>query len=848
MDKELQQYTHIIDKLKPAINSTDFNQRLSQVTKDLAPEKRFLIKMELKRLAKPCLRSVDLRGQVNGECHLFEYKGRNHYLDEIAIEVFKEQVKIYGHYSFGVYEAIMATENNFKVMRDKKEREAKSPQQSTPAENANQILAQYTIPVVNLLSYAHRGHERMNFAIAVEIKDEQHHSYRATSIDISMEGLRLKIPKDIQFSPEQRLYVYFRGLENEFAMDKRNGIAYNVITTKIEKSTPYLILKRELSLPSPMFDSFLEKFIHGNKRRYKVNLANTVDAIKNKTAEQYISPCSPTLPVFIDKTDSQLVPKYAMINSINQETLAYWQDEESNIRLGYLLKPSRLQWLHEQQDSGAEMYVYSFTHIQNGAVYFYSASSQELAKKEVLKNVYLGFGARKVSWRVFKLSMGTMSAEQAHVALSIPETASTKTQKQHAAPSARLMAKLKNLSYIVHVTDVTSASAQQCYARLKFNRNNLTHLRVFAHPRNRLPQTIQPYRYRFQEQRMETRYLLRSPIKLTNYNDEMPLAGISEDISVSGLRLEVAEEFLGDVGSLVKVSFPKLQSLTTQHDVMGLIYEVIHISEERNLIHLRSAEGETGKIARQFFDNLIKQNKQSLKTYPEEEEIPGMGHALRCINARNTPNCAFLMAKTGIRYTPDLAVFSDNDAMLNQLMCHFTDNKHANVEFLFRDRNLDAPLIQQGLRTMKIENQPVRQELFIAYDPHRKDSRLALIPHLSSRFSDDEKRRLFIIDAMEKGQFVAVQVVLTSTGKPDLDMLQAELNYVSMYAMHIAKELDEKIWSIGASVHLVDTTAEVLTRFGFDRKTILHNCAPVRQGEGLGNEQKPINQQPPSVK
>lgn len=840
MDKELQQYTHIIDTLKPAINAPDFNQRLSQATQDLAPEKRFMIKMELKRLAKPCMRSVDLRGQVDGDCRLFEYKGRKHYLDDVAIGVFKEQIKIFGHYSFGVYEAIMATENNFRIMRNKKAQEAAQPQNNASSDSAKQLLAQYTIPVVNLLSYAHRGHERMNFAIPVEIQDEKHHSYPATSIDISMEGLRLKITKDINFVPNQRLQIYFRGLENEFAMDKRNGIAYNVITSKVEKSNHYLILKRELSLPSPVFDSFLEKFIHGNKRRYKVNLANTVEAIKNKTAEQYISPCSPTLPVFIDKTENQLVPKFAMINSINQETLAYWQDEENNIRLGYLLKPSRLQWLQEQPEAVAEMYVYSFTHIQNGAVYFYSASSQELDKKEVLKTVYLGFGARKISWRVFKLSMNTMSAEQAHVQLSIPETAVTKAQKQNSVPSPRLMAKLKNLSYIVHITDVTSESAQQCYARFKFSRNNLSHLRVFAHPRNRIPEIVQPYRYRFQEQRMETRYLLRSPIKLTNYNDEMPLKGISEDISVSGLRLEVSDEFLGDIGSLVKVSFPKLQALTTQHDVMGLIYEVIHINEGRNLIHLRAAEGETGKIAREFFDNLIKQNKRNLKTYPEEEEIPGMGHALRCINARNTPNCAFLLAKSGVRYVPDLAVFSDKDAILNQVMCHYTDKKHANVEYLYRDRNLDAPLIQQGLRSIKSENRPVRQELFIAYDPNRKDSRLALIPHLGSRFSDDDKRKRFILDAMEKGQFIAVQVVITATGKPDLDMLQAELNYVSMYAMHIAKELDEKIWGIGASVHLVDTTTEVLSRFGFDRKTIMHNRMIKKSSTG---EQAQVNQQ-----
>ncbi|MBU3021887.1 PilZ domain-containing protein [Aestuariibacter sp. A3R04] len=826
MDKELQQYAEIIEQLKPAISSPQFSQVLLQLTQDVPPEKRFLIKMELKRMAKPCMRSIDLRGQVDGECQLFEYNSRKHYLDDIAITEFKKQIKIFGHYCFGVYEAVMSTENNFRVMRNIAEKKGADEQRAASDTGKTVSLDQYTIPAVNLLSYAHRSHERMNFAIAVEVQDENHDSYQASSVDISMEGLRLKIAKEFQFSRDQRLYVYFRGLEDEFAMDKRNGIAYSVITSKFEKGHQYLILKRENQIPSPSFDKFLQKFIHGNKRRYKVNLANTIDAIINKTAELYVSPCSASLPVFLSETKDTLVPCYAMINSVNSETLAYWQDETAQITLGYLLKPARLQWLRANMQRFPEMYVYSFTHIQNGAVYFYSASAQELNHKEVLKNVYLGFGSRKVSWRVFKLTMSAMSPDQAYTPLSIPSDASSKAKKLNQPPSARLMGKLKSLRYIVHITDVTSESGQRQYARYKFNRNNLTHLRVFAHPRNKPPANIKPYRYRFQEQRMETRYLLRSPITLTNYNDELPVAGISEDISVSGLRLEIAGEFLGETGSLVKISFPKLQEMTDKYVVTGLIYEVIHYNDERNILHLRAAEGEAGKLAKNFFDHLIKQNKQSLKTYPEEEDVPGIGHALRCINARNTPNFAFLLAKSGVKYHPEMAVIGDRDTLLNRVASHYTDNGFVNVEFLFRDRNLETPLIQQGIKTMRVENMPIRQELYIAYDSSKQGSRLAVLPHLDNRFNNDESRKSFINDALSRGHFIAVQVLLTTTGKPDMDMLQAELNYVSTYALHKARELEEKIWSIATSVHLIDMTSEVLMRFGYDGSVIEKNRQP----------------------
>ncbi len=837
MEKELQQYADVIEQLKPSVGRPEFNQILIQLTRELPSEKRFLIKMELKRLAKPCLRAIDLRGQVDGDCRLFEFRGRKHYLDDIAIDMFSRQVKVYGGYTFGVYEAVLATENNFRVMRDRAEREAETTSSDTVDSSLHQI-SHYDLPVYNLLSYHHRSHERMNFAVAVEMIDEHHNVYKASSADISVEGLRLKLPKNYGFTPGQTLQIFFRGLEDEFAIDKRSGIFYEVITTKPERGNYYLVLKRKASYPTPAFDKFLDNFIHGNKRRYKVNLNNTIEAIQNKNAEQYISPCSPSLPVFIDEQEGRFTPRYAMLNSVNKDILDYWKDEKDVLRLGYMLKPERLAWLQKQSMTRPEMYVYSFTHIKNGAVYFYSASNLELEQKEMLKSVFIGFGSRKVSWRVYKLTLSPMCPDEAYAPLSIPDSVGSAAKKQNSPPPARLMAKLKHLRYIVHVTDVTSLSAQRQYATHKFDRSNLNHLRVFAHAKNKPPVLIKPYRYRFSEQRMETRYILRSPIELTDFNGAFRSSGISEDISVSGLRLEISGEFSGSVGSLVSIVFPRLSAKSAG---LNMIYEVVYHNADRNILHLRAAEGETGALARQFFDNLIKQNKQSLKTYPEEEEIPGIGHALRCINARHSPNFAFLLAKSGVRFEPDCAVYQDISTVPCQLLNHFSAQGKANIEFLYRDAAQEFPLIANSIKALKTDQQIICEDIFIAYDPSGKDDYQVVQPKLSKLFATDESRKAFISEAISRGHFIAFQMIMTLTGKPDLDMLQAELNYVSTYALHRAKELEEKIWSIGASVHLVEMTKEVLMRFNYDRATIARNARLVRESETTSRIQEMLN-------
>ncbi len=836
MEKELQQFADVIEQLKPSVGRPEFNQVLIQLTRELPSEKRFLIKMELKRLAKPCLRAIDLRGQVDGDCRLFEFRDRKHYLDDVAIDVFKRQVKVYGNYTFGVYEAVMKTENNFRVMRDRAE--AARSEEKSPPESNQENLPNHIIPVVNLLAYHHRNHERMNFAVALDIEDEHHNFFKGTSVDISIEGLRLKLPNEYAFNAGQPLQIHFRGFEDEFAMDNRNGIHYHVITTKFERGNFYLILKRNTDFPAPSFDKFLNNFIHGNKRRYKVNLNNTVEAIINKTAEQYISPCSPSLPIFIDEQDNHLLPRYAMLNSTNKEILDYWKDENDDVKLGYMLKPSRLAWLQKQSTTRAEMYIYCFTHVKDGAVYFYSASNLELEQNDKLKALYIGFGSRKVSWRVFKLTLSSMTPDEAYAPLSIPDSAANAAKKQNSPPSARLMARLKNLKYIVHITDVTSLSGQRQYASRRFDRKNLGHLRVFGHPRNKAPIAIKPYRYRFSEQRMETRYILRSPIELTGFDGSFHSTGISEDISISGLRLEISPEFAGDTGSMVKIQFPRL---TSKSATISMNYEVIHHNADRNILHLKAVEGEAGAAARQFFNTLIKQNKQSLKTYPEEEETPGIGHALRCINARHTPNFAFLLAKTGVRYEPDTAVYQNKGTVPCHLLSHAASQNRVNIEFLYRDRQQESPLITSSIKTLKIDHQLVREELLVAYEPTAKEIGQAVIPKLDKQFANDESKKTFISEAISKGHFVAFQVLITLTGKPDLAMLQAELNYVSTYALHRAKELEEKIWSIGASVHLIDMTQEVLMRFGYDQATIARNSQVVKANEATNRIQKMLN-------
>ena len=481
--------------------------------------------------------------------------------------------------------------------------------------------------------------------------------------------------------------------------------------------------------------------------------------------------------------------------------------------------------LLNKSDEVREIFVFSFTHLHSDKVYFYSASFEELLQKDILLKVFLGFGSKKASWRVFKITLTDMVPEQAHIPLSIPDSVGSKVKKLNTPPSARLMSKLKNLRYLAHVTDVTSVTGQETYNEFTFNRENLSHLRVFGHPRNRAPSNIHLVRFKYEEQRIESRYQLRTQIEARFNNEDAVHKGVSEDISVHGLglRVELNKEYKGSLEGRIEVAFPRLQEIANAFDVMHLQYEIIYHNVEKNILHLKTMPGEEGKSARAFFEELIKKNKANLKVDNDEEEVPGIGQALRCINARNATSLSFLMSKEGVRYTPQACIVGKQDERITTLTTQYAEQGKVNLEFLFRDRKQDSPFVQSGIKAVKLENMPLRQELFISFDASQKEPRMAIIPRYSDKFESNEQRRAFIREAMVRGQFIAIHVMLTTTGKPDMSMLQTEINYVTMYAMHRARELEKKMWSIAACSHLVDVTDEVLIRYGFTMEDITAN-------------------------
>ncbi|WJG08429.1 PilZ domain-containing protein [Aliiglaciecola sp. LCG003] len=818
MSQDLTEFQDIIEQLKPMINEPEFNQVLSQVASDVPKQKRFLIKMELKRLARPCLRVVDLRGQVSGVCREYTYQGKSHFLDDTAIDVFERQVRLFGEYTMGVYEAVISTENSYRVIYQKqREKAEKAEKEGHPSSEKHPHQA----PALMFGNYAKRCEERMNFAINIEMFTDLNKSLQATTIDVSVSGLKIKLANEHLFKVGERITVQFRGLEGEYAIDRKAGVGYTIVDVETNKKEQRLSLQKNNEHASHAFEEFFEKFIHGNKRRYKVNMDNTLSAIKLKTYEQYFTPNFTSVPLYIETINGLHKPKYALINDSNKDPLYYWSDEQFELRIGYMINHSRLERLIALQEGPRETVLYAFNHVKDEKIYFYSASQEELFERPDLMKVFLGYGSRKASWRVFKLQITDMTLAQAHIPLSIPDSISSAVKRQNQPPAPRLMARIKNVKHIALLTDITDEVGTQTYERIPIRRSEISALRVFGHPRNKVPVAVQMFRFKYHNQRKETRYQLRSKVSLKI--GDVTIEGNSEDISIHGLRVELNSFFHGVENDFVDLSFPTLQNVTKKYDLINLPYQVRGISYDRNVLHLHAVTDSANKTAQKFFDELIRNNRSKLKAYKEEEEIPGIGNALRNLYAKNVLNTAFFIRKEGVDFLPDALVTSAPNSRVNTLLAFNAEPGQFKLDFLYSTYGVELDFIQYTLKKIKTNDKPVMREIFVAFDPSQDSSSAAVKSRFADQFHGDKERKSFISEALLAGQFIAIKVFLARAGRPDLEQLQSELSYVAVYAIHRAKLLEEQLWNIVGVGDLIDVTDEVMIRHHFSHALIKNN-------------------------
>jgi len=811
MTTDFSKYKTIIDDFKGQVLNSDFEARYTLLTKKIPKTERFLLKMELKRLAASCTRLIDLRGHVDGECRPFEQDERIHYLDDIAIKVFQESVAEYGGYTFGVYEAAMNTENNFRVIYQKEKTQLNNPIESKVTKPKIFEKTQYPAELYNFGPYFNRSEERMNYAISIQVFLNEKHSIEATSSDISTDGCKFRFSKAENIKVRQMVTIKFVGLENDFQFGTDSNFTYEIRNIQTFEDMQLVGVCRVYTVDERRdgFKHFLKGFIQGNKRRYKINLDNSIKALQSRSFEQFLLPKLNELPIFIEDKHGVEQPRYALTCHNNQNVVQYWQDENRQSTLNCLVTQERLIRLKKAKKLSKSLIVYSFIHNSQGKSYFYSADDIQLLEDEDFRTQFLAFAADKTSFAITQLSLLTLDPELANSPLTLANTLTKKDQYLNLPLSDDVNHTLSKLSSIVVAHEINDNMIKAFYQELSFENINTTKLKRFGHKRS-ANKSVDNVGINYNNQRQEPRFKYKTP--LVTIANKVQWRGYSIDFSASGLKVEFEQTVQLKKGDIVDVSFPALQKITSAFDLKELPYEVMRVNKAKTVVNFRVHVEQHQHIGRAFFKALIQKNKDKLTLDEHTMLSPGLAKALRNIYSGSLTIPSLVIQTSGSRYKIEAITTNHDNAKILSYCKQLSDReKHYNLYPLLNNMQATS-LMHSTLKKMQPDDEPINDVLYISINFDNEMVDHAVTTKLGTELQSETLRKMFISKALKRGKFICLQVKLSRTGAPDMAYLNPELSYISSYAIHRGKQIEQDIWSVAGVVQLFDITQETLIR------------------------------------
>ena len=807
-------FEQLIEQLKLVVNEPDFDKIFRTLTEGEDGPTRFQLKMELRRLASPCLQTVDLRNRVSGRCQPYEFLGRKHYLDDVAKDIFERGLKIYGGvFTQDTFEQILNAENNNRVIQEK-EREQALQRKAQHAERIatreeipehDDVRSPYIIDTFQFGQYPYRAEERMNFTVEVTLNDEYGDQRRAITSDLSVTGLRIRLDAAWQKQVGDEIDVYFTGLAREFTIDPEMAVPYTIVAIDQQGEKTYFSLNRKAEFTSSSLDSFLKRFINGYKKRYRVNIDNTYQTLMNKGHEQFLMPRLGALPIYFSIHNKQLHADYVLTTDNNRHIVEDWINEHNQIALGSIFNPRRSQhFLKRLADTpGATATILTFSITARGKIHYYSALAEELIKNNLWRT-FVNFAARKSSFRVYQFRLRSIDSNSAWQPQSVPYEVQIPFRLQ--PPTPKVKHAIEPLTHLGVLTDITESMRQ--FAHDDYDKALVKSLKAFMHPPS-VPIRTKDVRLEFVDLRKEQRFSYRSRCRVRV--GKSIREGMVLDLSVHGLKLQLDDAVALQAGEVALVSLTGFEKHHRKFQLRDIPYLVVNIDISQTTINLKTPDSSEKHDGALFFRYLIKEHRNQLKLLHENTSLNGLELCLRNLYCDAPPTVPLYFYQNNKRQvTLRRAGLSRWQTAWLTLLQGLPGSRasNLNVQPLLRGDSLTTMLLPE-LQGLSRSDRPRRKLLLLKLYREQGEAVLRTEWHAADQL-DTAAILSFIDQCLPDAVFVAVAVDLSKTGRPDIQFVQAEMNYLSQYAAHRANELEEELWQVYGIADTQDVTDDLL--------------------------------------
>ncbi|MGB0892772.1 MAG: PilZ domain-containing protein [Parashewanella sp.] len=774
----------LIEQLKPLLMEPDFAEMFDLMTEHESSTNRFLLKMELNRLATKCTRVIDLRDRSDSPCEAVEFENQTHMLDTHAKASFEAALSRYrNQYTIGVYEEVIA---------EHKQRMSGAKVKASEADEKNE----YLIPGVVLGTYFNRSEERMNYSIHISASQSGRGEVRGSTIDLSVGGARIRLPAKHPFDTNAPLLIKLLDLNEEYYYeDLHQGIEYQIMDVEPENDICVMRMKRLTG--SDDLTQILTNLIRGFKFRYKVDVNEVYTNSLGLGYERHYLPHLRHLPLYINNESKEIT--HGLLSPDNQSIRSYFNDEKDICQLPKALTHDRIEAYLSEPESAEHQLIYCFTHIVKEHTYYYSATLAEL-KQHQLQALFFNFGIQKNSWRVFKIDSFAIDHAKSYKTAILPGDDSRY--------SPLVEQQLARFSHVVNLIDLTDNATKVQYKREQSSANP-NQLKIFAQPK--LTKNIMKYvSLSFAERRQEPRYAFKTLVSLTQGNQSID--AISHDISTKGMQVTLETPSNFDSSQPTFIGLPKLQSLAGRTTLADLPYKLVKQRRNGKQLHLSAIVGHVPHTGVEFMNRLIIHNQNKLKQLTDTQgNVQELADGLKNLLMRRLPTTPYFIQKT--QRSACLSAIGLNSHM-NATADIFSTNVNEGMQFdlapLFAN-GLFKPTIINELRRLKSFQELEHLDVFIQLAIQSR-GQFNLKCVAVSELDSIDKQKAFISQSEELGKFVALRVYFGATGKPDMKYIKQERDYVGIHAAHKAKKLDAILWNTVGVGELLDFTHEVKAR------------------------------------
>lgn len=774
----------------------------------------FLYRMERKRQEAPCDEAIDMRGKVPGVCYAFEFQKLTHYLDEQCRNLFEAAVQEFGgKYTQGVFERVTNAEHSYKMQeaREKTERVKRARLAEQKISAAERIaLAPGMQPLepaheVEILPFgysAQRSETRLTYITAVNLYLGEGKPIPAKTADLSLGGCKLALANPVPLDVGRIVGVHFVALQDSERFSHQ-PIPYRIVKIGEKQGKQLLFVQRQVDESQAYFERFLTDFIEANQRRYKIDLEDSIMALKARVYGQLYGQVLGHVPFFLRGQTLALFGVSSCNGSLLQSPAC-----GPGEFLARLLRPERLAELVRRSAREESLLVYTYTGQRNGKPVLFTGAENEFLSADSRRD-FISRGHWAKSLRVYLLRVKPLVPPQAERIQDIMAVLDEKDESL----AAKIRSRFQGLSFAGAVFEITEQFEKATDLRAR-SLDEMADLALeedaFLNPPGAV---AKPHGVRlgYRTRRVEERFVHKTEVELFVGGERY--AGETVDFSTRGLKIVLNEPIKLHHRELVKLSLVSLAKVVKDMKLIDLPYQVVSTSYDGKTVCLVREEIIGYHLGSEFFRKLIENNRDKLQEEVSEHQLVAEAQWLESLVGDNLQSLPFVIS---------------HDAQHRHWLTRVGISEQADpLLWFFRDESgefdfagLGSPtVLKPMLAAAQLLNEKERPKgrIFNAESYVFKQFDAAagceLMRGTNSLQLKGDALRAFVAAARDKFEhrFLRVQL-MASLPYPDAEY-EEEMAFIRNNARHRATQLHDEFHTITAFGELVDLTELIAARY-----------------------------------